>query len=185
MHMVAEYLCILGVHAAHHTERHLRRADHRQLSDLQSKRPTPASAAFSCHGPVFLLTAYVSVMSCTVPRSGLLDPSVQVRGRAAVADEVSADSKHTQAGCPGHLNSEERLKLCPCMCTPVTRGVHVWAERSPALARNLHVPDSSSLEPKWLRKLSFSLSLIHSPSPNCKRTQRADSLNLILCLFCS
>ena len=51
------------VHAAHHTERHPGRDGHNQLPDLQSKRPTPASAE-----PDFLLAAHVPVSSCTAPR---------------------------------------------------------------------------------------------------------------------
>ena len=55
-------------HAAHHSERHLGRVDHRQLCDPQSKRPKPAQAPFSCPGPEFLLAACASVNSCRVWR---------------------------------------------------------------------------------------------------------------------
>ena len=40
----------------------------RQLSDLTSKRPRTASAAFTCPEPGFLPTASVPVKSCAVPR---------------------------------------------------------------------------------------------------------------------
>ena len=44
-------------HATHHTDRHPRRVDHRQLSDSQSKRPWPASVVSSCPDPELLLAA--------------------------------------------------------------------------------------------------------------------------------
>ena len=42
--------------------------NHKQLFDPHSKRPRPASVAFSCPGPELLLAADVTVNSCTVPR---------------------------------------------------------------------------------------------------------------------
>ena len=56
-------------HADRHTDRHPGRVVHNQLSDLQSKRPRPASAAFPCPEPEFLLAAHVAGNSCTTPRS--------------------------------------------------------------------------------------------------------------------
>ena len=71
-HRVVERHCLCcassRVRAARHTERHPRHADHKQLSDPQSKRPRPASAAFSCPVPEFLLTSEVPTNSCTAPR---------------------------------------------------------------------------------------------------------------------
>ena len=52
----------------YHTDRHPARADPKQLSSPQSKRPRPTPAAFSCSGPEFHLAANVPVNSCTVPR---------------------------------------------------------------------------------------------------------------------
>ena len=43
--------------AAHRTDRHTKRVDHKQLSESQSKRPRPASTAFSCPDPEVLLAA--------------------------------------------------------------------------------------------------------------------------------
>ena len=58
----------VGAHAAHHTERHPQRVDHRRLSDLPSKTPRPASAAFSYRGPEFILATCEPANSCRVPR---------------------------------------------------------------------------------------------------------------------
>ena len=79
----------VGATLPRQTERRPRRADHKQMSDFQSKRPRPASAAFSCHwssstcarysleatdqacidsGLEFLVTAHVPVNWCTAPR---------------------------------------------------------------------------------------------------------------------
>ena len=55
--------CEAGGHAAHHADRHPRHVDHKQ-----SKRPRPASAAFSRPEPDFLLAVCAPVNSCTAPR---------------------------------------------------------------------------------------------------------------------
>ena len=69
----AAWFCCCAVlegrgHAAHHTDRHQRRVDHRRWSDPQSKRPEPAPAAFSCPEPEFLLAAHAPRDSCTSSR---------------------------------------------------------------------------------------------------------------------
>ena len=55
-------------HPARPTDHHPGRVEHRQLSDPKSKRPKPASAAFSCLEPEFHLAVHVVVNSCTAPR---------------------------------------------------------------------------------------------------------------------
>ena len=94
------------VHAAHHTESRPGRADHRQSSDPQSKRPKPASA-----GLQFLLTAYVPVSSCTVPRRHGRITHQPEGGRTEALAQTCRAIIHRRTGHRGLKSMTEQLEV--------------------------------------------------------------------------
>ena len=144
-------LCTRSGHAAHHTDRHQGRVNHRQLTDPQSKRPRPASTADNPptrKRPALRVWPRPAVLSlhCRTGHRGLKSMTEKLRGGRGGRGGGKAGGSASLLNVK-HNGISVRSPGIVCRCARVSVHTTHHTERHPGRADRKQLSDPRSKRP--------------------------------------